>query len=90
MDPASEPGSRAVHVRSDRSWQSVAVRRSRVRGCLLGGAIGDALGNPVEFQSLAAIRREHGERGITGFVPDSEGVIRTARASSAGSRTTPR
>jgi ADP-ribosylglycohydrolase len=27
--------------------------RSRVRGCLLGGAVGDALGWPVEFLSLA-------------------------------------
>jgi hypothetical protein len=26
-----------------------AVYRSRVRGCLLGGAIGDALGAPIEF-----------------------------------------
>ena len=29
--------------------------RSRVRGCLLGGAIGDALGNPVEFQRDPAV-----------------------------------
>lgn len=38
--------------------------RSRVRGCLLGGAIGDALGAPVEFQSLEQIRAEHGEEGV--------------------------
>src|SRR5690606_1201797 len=29
-----------------------APLRSRYRGCLLGGAIGDALGAPVEFLSL--------------------------------------
>lgn len=29
--------------------------RSRVRGCLLGGAIGDALGGPVEFQDGRSI-----------------------------------
>lgn len=40
----------------------------RVRGCLLGGAIGDALGAPIEFQSLREIRREHGAEGITGYV----------------------
>ncbi|WP_328617650.1 ADP-ribosylglycohydrolase family protein [Amycolatopsis sp. NBC_00355] len=34
-----------------------AVYRARLRGCLLGGAIGDALGNPVEFRALAAIRQ---------------------------------
>ncbi|MFJ8665937.1 ADP-ribosylglycohydrolase family protein [Streptomyces sp. NPDC093600] len=51
------------------------MRRSRVRGCLLGGAIGDALGNPVEFLSLDAIRRTHGEYGIAGMVPETDGVI---------------
>ncbi|MET9437506.1 ADP-ribosylglycohydrolase family protein [Streptomyces sp. NPDC006551] len=51
------------------------MRRSRVRGCLLGGAIGDALGNPVEFLSLEAMRRTHGEYGLTGMVPDTDGVI---------------
>ncbi|MEU8530223.1 ADP-ribosylglycohydrolase family protein [Streptomyces sp. NPDC048629] len=50
------------------------MRRSRVRGCLLGGAIGDALGNPVEFLSLDGIRRAYGERGVTGMVPDGDGV----------------
>jgi len=29
----------------------------RVLGCLLAGAIGDALGNPLEFESLKTIRR---------------------------------
>ncbi|MEU9791868.1 ADP-ribosylglycohydrolase family protein [Streptomyces sparsogenes] len=43
--------------------------RSRVRGCLLGGAIGDALGAAVEFSSLADIRAEHGPEGVTDFVP---------------------
>jgi ADP-ribosylglycohydrolase len=36
----------------------------RIRGCLLGGAIGDALGAPVEFLSLAEIRRLHGPAGV--------------------------
>ncbi|GAA2216181.1 hypothetical protein GCM10009850_116500 [Nonomuraea monospora] len=40
----------------------------RVRGCLLGGAIGDALGAPIEFQSLREIRKHHGTNGITGYV----------------------
>ena len=43
--------------------------RSRVRGCLLAGAIGDALGAPVEFSSLEEIRRVHGSEGVTGFLP---------------------
>ncbi len=36
--------------------------RSRVRGCLLGGAIGDALGAPVEFDQGRAIVAEHPQR----------------------------
>jgi ADP-ribosylglycohydrolase len=35
------------------------------RGCLLGGAIGDALGWPVEFKLLNEIRRKYGHEGIT-------------------------
>ncbi|WP_344214842.1 ADP-ribosylglycohydrolase family protein [Kribbella sancticallisti] len=36
--------------------------RSRVRGCLLGGAIGDALGGPVEFDDGRAIVAAHPDR----------------------------
>ncbi|MFE7564535.1 ADP-ribosylglycohydrolase family protein [Kitasatospora sp. NPDC057500] len=43
--------------------------RSRVRGCLLGGAVGDALGAGVEFESLEKIRAAHGPLGVTGYVP---------------------
>ncbi|MFI5767103.1 ADP-ribosylglycohydrolase family protein [Streptomyces sp. NPDC051658] len=57
------------------SWEDRTGRRARVRGCLLGGAIGDALGNPVEFLSLAGIRRAHGEYGVQGLLPDEEGVV---------------
>ena len=35
------------------------------RGCLLGGAIGDAFGSPVEFLSLAEIKERYGPGGIT-------------------------
>ena len=35
------------------------------RGCLLGGAIGDALGWPVEFLRLNEIKRRYGASGIT-------------------------
>jgi ADP-ribosylglycohydrolase len=40
----------------------------RVRGALLGGAIGDALGSPIEFLSLERIRQWHGADGVTGFL----------------------
>ncbi|WP_239116478.1 ADP-ribosylglycohydrolase family protein [Planotetraspora phitsanulokensis] len=49
--------------------------RSRVRGCLLGGAIGDALGAPIEFDSLGVIRRNHGREGLTDLVHDWRGKV---------------
>ncbi len=51
-----------------RSEQDV---QDRYRGCMLGLAIGDALGFPVEFRSLADIRTSYGPHGITGFIEGS-------------------
>lgn len=39
----------------------------KFKGCLLGMAIGDSLGAPVEFLSLAEIKEKYGEEGITEF-----------------------
>lgn len=39
----------------------------RIRGCLIGGAAGDALGYPVEFDRLRMIRKEYGTPGITEY-----------------------
>ena len=36
---------------------------SRFRGCLLAGAIGDALGAPVEFEPLEEIVERFGPHG---------------------------
>lgn len=46
----------------------------RIRGSLLGGAVGDALGAAVEFDSRADIVRRFGARGIRDFVP-VDGVL---------------
>lgn len=50
-----------------------------VRGCLLGGAIGDALGAPVEFLRLAEIHDLAGSGGVRAYLPydreHSYGVI---------------
>ena len=40
---------------------------NKYRGCLLGGAVGDALGVPVEFLDEADIFNKFGRRGITNF-----------------------
>ena len=39
----------------------------KFKGCLLGGAAGDALGYAVEFKSLDEIRKKYGNNGITRF-----------------------
>ncbi|MEV7010503.1 ADP-ribosylglycohydrolase family protein [Streptosporangium sp. NPDC051022] len=56
-----------------RSVTDLPKYRSRLRGCLLGGGLGDALGAPVEFDSMQAIRRQYGFTGVTGLVPDLRG-----------------
>lgn len=37
-------------------------------GCIIGGAIGDALGAPTEFMSLQAIMEQYGIDGINDFL----------------------
>ena len=39
----------------------------KFKGCLIGGAIGDALGYPVEFYSLDEIYSEYGGNGIRDY-----------------------
>ena len=44
-------------------------RSERIAGCLLGGAVGDALGAPIEFLSIEEIRQEFGPEGLTDYAP---------------------
>lgn len=39
----------------------------KYRGCLIGGAVGDALGYAVEFMKDSHIIHKYGERGITEY-----------------------
>ena len=41
--------------------------QDRFRGCLIGGAAGDALGYAVEFLREGQIFRRYAERGITKY-----------------------
>jgi len=41
--------------------------RGHVRGCLLGGAVGDALGAAIEFKKLNEIREEFGPAGLRDY-----------------------
>lgn len=51
---------------SERSRQSVELK-DRVLGCMVGGAVGDALGYPVEFRTWNDIVNEFGDKGITRY-----------------------
>ncbi|MCO7567393.1 ADP-ribosylglycohydrolase family protein [Pseudomonas sp. S 311-6] len=44
-------------------------RLERIKGCLLGGAVGDALGAPVEFLDWSTIEARFGPQGISDFAP---------------------
>ncbi|MFB9862459.1 ADP-ribosylglycohydrolase family protein [Rufibacter immobilis] len=49
---------------------------SHYRGCLLGGAIGDALGAGSVHQSWTQIKQAYGERGIQDYVESKDGIGR--------------
>jgi ADP-ribosylglycohydrolase len=42
-------------------------RRSAYRGCLLGLAIGDAMGYPVDTKNISQIQMDYGPNGILGY-----------------------
>lgn len=44
--------------------------RERVRGCLLGGAVGDALGGPIEFWDSTRITGQCGLAGVREYLPE--------------------
>lgn len=41
----------------------------KVKGCIVGGAVGDALGYPVEFLDYSSILSKFGPKGITRYQP---------------------
>lgn len=46
--------------------------QDRFRGCLIGGGIGDALGYPVEFMHLPAIKSAYGADGVQDLILERE------------------
>ncbi|MCD8303535.1 MAG: ADP-ribosylglycohydrolase family protein [Prevotellaceae bacterium] len=50
-----------------------AFRRDKTRGCLMAGAMGDALGYPVEFMTRKSILSKYGSEGIRQFELDKRG-----------------
>ena len=47
----------------------MAKKRSSYRGCLLGLAVGDAMGYTVNSHSLAEIQEDYGPNGLQGYDP---------------------
>lgn len=54
--------------------QQARTVRGRFLGCLLGGAVGDALGAPVEFMTRTEIVSRFGPMGITQYAPAYGGM----------------
>lgn len=54
----------------------MSILLDKINGSLIGGAIGDALGYPIEFMDYDRILSEYGEDGITSFkLVDGEAEI---------------
>ena len=65
---------RAFERSAGRSSEARAARvRDCIRGCLMAGAAGDALGYTVEFMSRQSIIARYGNKGITQFELDKNG-----------------
>ena len=62
-----------AYVLRQRAIETDDLYADRVLGCLLGGAVGDALGYEVEFCSLREIRERFGPAGIQQPVLNSAG-----------------
>ena len=48
--------------------------KDQVLGCMVGGAVGDALGYAVEFSSYGFIVKQYGEKGITRYALNRHGL----------------
>ena len=50
------------------------AQHDAIRGCMLGGAVGDALGAPIEFMSKSAIQQKYGKDGVQDYVEFADGT----------------
>lgn len=53
---------------------NITAYKNKVLGSMIGGAIGDALGYPVEFMSYSQIIHKYGPSGITRYHLNANGV----------------
>lgn len=52
----------------------MGINEDRFMGCILAGAVGDALGAPVEFYTIESIRDQFGPDGTTGYAEEYGGT----------------
>ncbi|GAB3298550.1 hypothetical protein GCM10027563_42000 [Parasphingorhabdus pacifica] len=62
------PATSATTTTATNDSPPTSGRATRIAGFLLGGAIGDALGYPIEDASMDTIREKYGKAGVTGLV----------------------
>ena len=60
-------------ITTNNNSKIINISKENFIGCILGGAIGDALGAPIEFLSYDQIQSKHGKAGITGYVEHENG-----------------
>ena len=53
---------------------NITAYKNKVLGSMIGGAVGDALGYPVEFMSYSQIIHKYGPSGITRYHLNADGV----------------
>ena len=87
MEPGSQAKSERLAAEMLSVMDSAELCRTqkglgRFAGCLLGGAVGDALGATVEFMGREEILRRFGPAGLTAYAPAYGGRV--------GAPTTPR
>jgi ADP-ribosylglycohydrolase len=78
-EPVDDAGpTEDIETPASPAWRSKRQQKRTVRGrflgCLLGGAVGDALGAPVEFMKRTEILRRFGPNGITQYAPAYGGL----------------
>ncbi len=80
LEPDDDASDEADDDSTPLGWRSKRQQRRTVQGrfagCLLGGAVGDALGAPVEFMKRTEILRKFGPKGITQYAPAYGGIGR--------------
>ncbi len=60
----------AATDRAQNKKKEKSAHLDAIRGCIFGGAVGDALGYPVEFYSEEEIFSRYGTQGITAYEKD--------------------